>query len=525
MSWVNFDYKQHRLHMNFTVNKPSISLRYHTPNAFSDAIAAARTCYSPNIVLPHQVTEKQKDFIGPLTYNAGHHTIYQHATFEYSMQNVSRHLIWSVLHSFPYYNSDQQSQRYVRLDDIQAYTPNMPEKALVLYQKTIRKCFDTYQRLGETLKNDTLRIMSGIRHADRHPHERLLKSVRLEADKKAIEVARYVLPIATHASLVYTCSGLVLHRLYRSMQTNDVCDEAREVVSQMIDLARHADPDFFSRIGDQPLTFEQGLEHEHIKEALPYDPKSDDLILENHKLTKLLSYTPDAKKLLCTSIRLVLGAGAKNLNDDQLIQKVLDPSCNRYRLEKINLSTHSPLMRVLNHVQYVFYKKLSHSADSQNQRHRTITGSRTWLSLSDTQEPDYFTPMLIKRNDQALEMYQTLMYEILKIKNTLCEMGVKKEDALYILPNALHVRFIESGSLLNFLHRWTLRTCLNAQEEIFHSSMEELNQVFEVHPFLKSWIGPPCVIRNGLITPKCTEGDKFCGVPVWKQFPNVQRQV
>ena len=68
-------------------------------------------------------------------------------------------------------------------------------------------------------------------------------------------------------------------------------------------------------------------------------------------------------------------------------------------------------------------------------------------------------------------------------------------------------------------------TCLNAQEEIFQASMEEVNQVMQVHPFLAKYIGPPCAIRNGIVTPKCTEGDRFCGVPVWKTFPYVTRQL
>ena len=42
-----------------------------------------------------------------------------------------------------------------------------------------------------------------------------------------------------------------------------------------------------------------------------------------------------------------------------------------------------------------------------------------------------------------------------------------------------------------------------------------------VHPRIGRHIGPPCVIRNGLISPRCTEGSHFCGVPVWRDFPAV----
>jgi len=110
-------------------------------------------------------------------------------------------------------------------------------------------------------------------------------------------------------------------------------------------------------------------------------------------------------------------------------------------------------------------------------------------------------------------------------ENRLLELGVPLEFALYVLPNAKTLRFVESGSLLALLHKWTLRTCFNAQEEIYLASMDELEQVRAAHPRIGRHIGPPCVIRNGLISPRCTEGSHFCGVPVWKDFPAAVRRL
>ena len=117
------------------------------------------------------------------------------------------------------------------------------------------------------------------------------------------------------------------------------------------------------------------------------------------------------------------------------------------------------------------------------------------------------------------------MREAWVAKNRLLELGVPLEFALYILPNAKTLRFVESGSLLALLHKWTLRTCFNAQEEIYLASMDELEQVRAAHPRIGKHIGPPCVIRNGLISPRCTEGTHFCGVPVWRDFPAVVRRL
>ncbi len=101
----------------------------------------------------------------------------------------------------------------------------------------------------------------------------------------------------------------------------------------------------------------------------------------------------------------------------------------------------------------------------------------------------------------------------------------RREFALYVLPNAKVVRFVESGPLIALVHKWTMRTCFNAQEEIYQASMDEIDQVQAIHPRLGRHVGPPCVVRNGLVSPRCTEGTHFCGVPVWRDWPNAERRL
>ena len=47
---------------------PVVRLRSATERPYDDAIAAARTCYSPRVVGPEEITEGQRDRIGPLTF-------------------------------------------------------------------------------------------------------------------------------------------------------------------------------------------------------------------------------------------------------------------------------------------------------------------------------------------------------------------------------------------------------------------------------------------------------------------------
>jgi thymidylate synthase ThyX len=170
-------------------------------------------------------------------------------------------------------------------------------------------------------------------------------------------------------------------------------------------------------------------------------------------------------------------------------------------------------------------KKLSHTADSQDQRHRMTPASRPMLTLTHTRSPDVIVPPLIARNGEARAVFDEAVGQAWAAKETLLEMGVADEFAVYVLPNATALRFHESGSLMYLAHKWVMRTCLNAQEEIYQASMDELDQVRAVHPRLAKHMGPPCVLRRGRITPTCTEGEHFCGIPVWRDFPNITRRL
>jgi thymidylate synthase ThyX len=506
---------------------PAVALRQATARPYQGAIAAARTCYSPRVVSPDEVTPAQADSIGPLTFEGGHHTVYQHSHFEFGLENVSRQFVWAFLHAHPFYNSEQSSQRFVRLDEIAAYVPaGLPPEALTVYEGALRAAWAEYRTLSEVLREDTHRILSDLRHLTPRASDKRRKKVAREAEKKAIEVARYVIPLAAFTSMVHTVSGIVLHRLYRMMRTGDVPTEGAAVVSAMVDRVRDLDADFFEKVGDGPLR-----EDEVVEARWPPLGDDGDLLAAEldarlgARTSLLVDCTPQAPRTTADAVRAVLGASPRTLPDAEALERALNPSLNRYRLETLNLGVHAPLSRALHHATYTFLKRLSHTADSQDQRHRMVPGSRPLMTFTDTTKPDFVTPPLVAANPRAAEVYAASMERAWAAKNRLLELGVPREAALYVLPNAKALRFHESGSLLYLAHKWVMRTCFNAQEEIYRASMDELEQVRAVHPDLARHMGPPCVLRAGRITPTCTEGEHFCGVPVWRSFPQVQRRI
>ena len=194
---------------------PVVTLRTAPNVPFDGAIAAARTCYSPRVIGTDEVTDSQRDTIGGLTFDAGHHTVYQHAHFEFGLENISRQFVWAFLHSYPFYNSEQSSQRYVKLKEPKAFVPPISGDALGIYEQAILRAWDRYAELSAILKDDAFGILKDLRYVRPTTTKERLKQIEKDAEKRAIETARYVIPIGAFTSMVHTVSGVVVGRTYR----------------------------------------------------------------------------------------------------------------------------------------------------------------------------------------------------------------------------------------------------------------------------------------------------------------------
>ncbi len=540
--------------VQFEAAVPRVTLRNHFAHPYDSAIAAARTCYAPRIIGPEEITDKQRVQIGAATFFGGHHTVYQHAHFEFGLENVSRQFVWSFLHAHPFYNSEQQSQRYVRLTHALAYlppeAPGFGAAEREIYEHAVARAWKYYRELTALLQGDARTILGDIWHISPISHPKRVQKVDRQAEKRAIEVARYVLPVAAATTMVHTLSGIVLHRLWRMAAASDTPAEGRAVIGEMVARVREIDPQFFDRFGNAPMEPEEMPEWAQTPigsgQAAESGASSGDVYLEPQgvhpelrgeafsrqfdarlagRVSVLTDFSPQAPRVVAEAYRAVLGLTESACSDAEAIDRLLNPARNTYRLETLNVGVHAPIMRALQHANFTFAKKISHTADSQDQRHRMVPGSRPLLVLTDTRAPDFLTPMLIAGNARAHEVYERSMADAWAAKNELLDRGVPREIALYLLPNAKAIRLVESGSLLHLLHKWTMRTCFNAQEEIYQASMEEVEQVRAALPAFGRYLGPPCYIRAGIASPICTEGSHFCGVKVWQEFPKIERRI
>jgi len=500
--------------LRFLSPAPEVVLTKAFSDPFANAIATAKTCYSGKGIVTDEQAANGSEALAKSIYQAGHHTTLQHAHFQFALTNVSRQFLWSFLHSHPFYNSEQVSQRYVALKPENVAVPPLEGEALTLYRKTVARQMATYGELAERLLP-----LADREWAQRFPRAR--KHFARDVKKKAQEVARYVVPVAAFSYLYHTVSGVTLLRYYRLCRQPDAPFEQRVVVEQMVRAVLDFDPRY-AVILEEPLDPaampETAMLNDHVRDAASarafcaeFDAGLDGYV------SKLVDYKARNEAVLADGVREVFGLTRSTLSDREAIEAALDPARNRLLGESLNLTTHSKLARVFVHPSYTFRKKLSHTADSQDQRHRMTPASRPILAAHLTGEPDFITPELI-RQDPAIERdFCRVMDETWDAINGLKRLGVPDEFALYLLPNATAVRFTESADLLNLRHKHAMRLCYNAQEEIWRASLEEAVQIREVNPTIGRYLLPPCTLRDMAdALPKCPEGERYCGVKVWR---------
>ncbi|MGH2544064.1 MAG: FAD-dependent thymidylate synthase, partial [Ardenticatenaceae bacterium] len=399
------------------------------------------------------------------------HTTLQHAHLQFALANISRQFIWSFLHAHPFYNSEQVSQRYVRTDTEGVFVPLLDEEAVMVYLAAVAAQAQAYDDLiallAPTVEDFYFALFPGRAAKNgRGPHSLAKRTI----PKKAQEIARYVLPVATFAYLYHTISALTLLRYYRLCQQFDVPEETRYVVAEMVRLLLEYDP-LFESILEEPLPLEETIEYRYFtarhsdNSYLPSRAfiEEFDASLEGHT-SRLVSWKPDNESLLAGAVREVLGLAGSEMNDAEAIALVLDPANNPYFGEALNVTTMSKLTRAMVHPHYTFRKKLSLTADSQDQRHRMTPGSRPTLRAYLGDEPDYVTPALLAHNDAARRRYDDAMADTWAAIRRLRALGVRDEHISYLLPNAVAIRFTESGDLLSLHHKLRMRLCYNAQE-------------------------------------------------------------
>jgi thymidylate synthase (FAD) len=210
---------------------------------------------------------------------------------------------------------------------------------------------------------------------------------------------------------------------------------------------------------------------------------------------KLLRYTADAELLCGTAAQTTIKSGKPS----EILEEIDSETAKR----KIKMVTGYGHASVIEHASFTFsLEDVSRAMTHQLVRHRiaSYTQQSQRYVTYDTLEK-YVTPPSITDNDEAKKTFDDTLEKISETYQKLLKIGIPKEDARFILPNAAKTNIIVTMNARELRHFFNLRCCARAQWEIIEVAVEMLKQAKKAAPALFENCGPTCVELG-----YCTEG-------------------
>ncbi|HOK03107.1 MAG TPA: FAD-dependent thymidylate synthase [Spirochaetota bacterium] len=175
----------------------------------------------------------------------------------------------------------------------------------------------------------------------------------------------------------------------------------------------------------------------------------------------LLAITPNAEKLIEEAGRTCYLS----------LSKITDDSEKNFIRSAIKRGHHS----ILEHATATFrILGASRAFTHQLVRHRLASFSQQSQRYVDESEFNYIVPPDIAANPDALRVYRDFIEHARQTYGKFRELGIKKEDARFILPNALESQIVFSANFREFRTVFNLRLEKAAQWEIRRVCLEML---------------------------------------------------
>lgn len=202
-----------------------VYLLSHTPQPDDVVTASARLCYSDESAydIVKNVDEKTKKGLIKHLLVSGHTSTFEHVSFTFSIEGVSRVLTHQLIRHRIGCSYSQKSQRYNTesfSDDVIIYPDsikNSSDEIKKLYYNSFKRSFDDYQKL----------LDMGIKKED----------------------ARYVLPHGWETKIVVTMNARALHHFFNLRLCRRSQDEIRELAKKMLIEVRKVAPILFEKAG------------------------------------------------------------------------------------------------------------------------------------------------------------------------------------------------------------------------------------------------------------------------------------
>ncbi len=140
-------------------------------------------------------------------------------------------------------------------------------------------------------------------------------------------------------------------------------------------------------------------------------------------------------------------------------------------------------LSVLEHASATFrVRGISRACTHQLVRHRLASFTQESQRYVNEKEFDYVIPDAIRENKEAFALFRDEMRHIADIYAKFIDMGIRKEDARFVLPNATTSEIVISANFREWLHIIGLRVSNEAQWEIRELSILFWKGLYTVSP-------------------------------------------
>ena len=237
--------------------------------------------------------------------------------------------------------------------------------------------------------------------------------------------------------------------------------------------------------------------------------EQENKIKEPGKLhVEILAHTPDPEVQVARAARLCYyGSGIEDLKETMTPEKAAE-----LVRKLVSMGHFSPV----EHVTFTFgIEGISRALSHQLVRHRIASYSQQSQRYVDGGKFSYIMPPSIENNPEAKELFLEQMEKDYECYEKLTKLGIPKEDARFVLPNACDTKVIATMNVRSLYNFFQHRCCNRAQWEIRALAWEMLRQCKSIAPILFENAGPDC-----LTTGKCNEGNMSCGKPYTKKPEN-----
>jgi thymidylate synthase (FAD) len=215
-------------------------------------------------------------------------------------------------------------------------------------------------------------------------------------------------------------------------------------------------------------------------------------------MVRLLAHTPDPERLIAAAAKNCYSAAG----GAALLDNMDGAEVSRFLDMLMSLGHES----VLEHASFSFAADgVSRSLLAQITRHRIATFSVKSQRYVKEGGFEPVMPGTISDSAEARGIFEGAMRCAEEAYRALSALGIPKEDARFVLPNACSTNIVFTMNARELRHFFRLRCCNRSQWEIRELAIGMLGLVREAAPAIFQNAGPAC-LRGG-----CPEGKMTCG--------------